>query len=174
MRGEYAWSMSARNAAAELLDRHVAAGRGERIAYHDDRTSLTYAALRDRAGRAGNALRALGLEPEQRVAMVMLDTIDFPAMFLGAMRAGIVPVPLNTLLPAADYVYLLDDSRARVLVVSEALLGKLEPAIAASPYLRHVVVAGEASGRARLDDLLAAASPQLDAAPTSADDIFPA
>ncbi|HKA86940.1 MAG TPA: benzoate-CoA ligase family protein [Haliangiales bacterium] len=163
--------MPATNAAAELLDPHVAAGRGDRIAYHDDRGSLTYAGLRERAHRAGNALRALGLEMEQRVAMAMLDTVDFPAVFLGAIRAGIVPVPLNTLLPAADYTYLLGDSRARALVVSAALLEKLAPAIAASPFLRHVVVAGDGGGRPRLDDLLAAAAPELEAAPTSADDV---
>src|SRR5947208_15249631 len=66
-------------------------------------------------------LRRLGVRREERVAMIMLDTVDFPSVFLGAIRAGIVPVPLNTLLTADQYAYVLADSRARVLFVSEAL-----------------------------------------------------
>ncbi|HSQ62872.1 MAG TPA: AMP-binding protein, partial [Polyangiaceae bacterium] len=68
------------NAAVDLLDRHVEEGRGARIAYIDDRGTTTYAELAERANRAGNALRSLGVAPEQRVLLVMLDTIDFPAV----------------------------------------------------------------------------------------------
>ncbi|MFI5302399.1 MAG: AMP-binding protein, partial [Polyangiales bacterium] len=119
------------NAAVDLLDRHVVEGRGARIAVVDDDGRHSYEALADRANRAGNALRALGLDAEQRVMLCLLDTVDFPAAFLGAIKSGAIPVPVNTLLSADDYVYLLGDSRARVLLVSDALLPKLEKAIAA-------------------------------------------
>jgi len=81
------------NAAADLVDRHLEEGRGGSVAYLDDSGTHSYAALAERVNRAGNALRALGVQAEQRVLMVMLDTIDFPAVFLGAIKIGAVPVP---------------------------------------------------------------------------------
>jgi benzoate-CoA ligase family protein len=153
------------NAAVDFVDRHVSEGRGDKVAFVDDERSLTYAALKERVARAGNALRALGLDHEQRVAMCMLDSVDFPSVFWGAIKAGAVAVPLNTLLTTQDYAFMLRDSRARVLVVSEALHDKIAPAAAASPFLRHVVTTS------RLQELLAAACPDLDAAPTCADDV---
>jgi benzoate-CoA ligase family protein len=172
------------NAAAELLHRHVDAGRGARVAYTDDRESVTYAALAERANRAGNALLASGARREERVLMLMLDTVDFPAVFLGAMKAGLVPVPVNTLLTAKDYAYMLADSRARVVVVSDALLPKLEEALAAAKEAGRdvaVIVAstpsgaqrgedGERSAHLALEPALASASTSLDAADTTPDD----
>src|ERR1700735_3692032 len=102
------------NAATHFVDRHVAEGRGAKVAFIDDDGTLTYAALHERVARAGHALRALGLGPEQRVAMCMLDTVDFPSVFWGAVKSGAVAVPLNTLLTAQDYAFMLRDSRARV------------------------------------------------------------
>jgi len=167
------------NVAVDLLDRHLAEGRGDRIAYTDDRTTVTYAQLAERANRAGNALRLLGVEAEQRVLMVCLDTVDFPALFLGAIKLGAVPVPVNTLLTASDYVFLARDSRARLLVVSDALLPKLGDAIAAAPGMRVVVASSPAGAPAgtslgacpRLDELLGDAAPELAAAATSPDDV---
>ncbi len=166
---------AAYNAAVDLLDRHVAEGRGDRVAYSDDRTTMSYAALAERANRAGNALKLLGVDAEQRVLMVMLDTVDFPAVFLGAIKLGAVPVPVNTLLTAADYLFLARDSRARVLVVSDALLPKLGEAIRALPNLRVVVsstpAGGDPGAHPRLDDLLAGAATELAPAPTGPDDV---
>ncbi|HEY8039895.1 MAG TPA: benzoate-CoA ligase family protein [Polyangiaceae bacterium] len=153
------------NAAVDFVDRHVAQGRGAKVAFRDDAGSLTYAALKERTARAGNALRALGVQAEQRVALCMLDSVDFPCVFFGAIKAGAVPVPLNTLLTTQEYAFMLKDSRARVLVVSDALWPRLEPAAAAAPLLSRVVRTGE------LDALLAQASPELDAAPTCCDDV---
>ena len=136
------------NAAVDFIDRNVAEGRGARIALHDDAGSYSYADLLERVNRAGNALLGLGLPPESRVAMAMLDTVDFPAVFWGAIKAGLVPIPLNTLLTVPDYAYMLRDSRARALVVSDLLLEKLAPAAQDQPYLKHVVVSGAAIGRA--------------------------
>jgi benzoate-CoA ligase family protein len=107
----------------------------------------------------------MGVQPEQRVALCMLDSVDFPCVFWGAIKAGAVPVPLNTLLTTPDYAYMLQDCRARVLVVSDALYEKVAPAAAASPMLRRVVKTSE------LPQLLAAASPELDAAATCPDEV---
>jgi benzoate-CoA ligase family protein len=120
------------NAAYDLLQRHVDEGRGDRIAVIDDDGRHTYRAVADRALRAAGALAALGVVPEQRVAMCMLDSVDFVATFLGAIALGAVPVPLNTLLTADDYAYLVRDMRAAALIGSDALLGKLGPAVAAA------------------------------------------
>ena len=153
------------NAAADFIDRHVPEGRGSKRAFVDDDRALTYAELAEGVARAGNALLGLGVGPEQRVAMCMLDSVDFPCVFWGAIKAGIVPVPLNTLLTTADYAFMLRDCRARVLVVSDALHDKVAPAAAACPQPLRVVKTSE------LPSLLAAASLELDAALTCPDDV---
>lgn len=161
------------NAATDLIDRHLTAGRGAKPAFIDDRATLTYAQLAERVDRTANALRALGIEPESRILLCMLDTIDFPVTFLGAIKAGIVPVPVNTLLTAADYDFMLRDSRARVLIVSDVLYDRLAPMLSKQPALRHVIVAGSAvpSGRLGFTALLDAAEPKAKAAATTGDDI---
>ncbi len=164
------------NAATDFIDRHLAEGRGGKVAFRDDRGSYTYADLAERVARAGNALKGLGVTSEQRVLMCMLDTIDFPSVFFGAVKAGMVAVPINTLLTTTDYAFMLRDSRARALVVSDALYAKVAPALSASPYLEHVIVAssplgGDHGGHHRLEALTRAASSILEAAPTTADDV---
>ena len=86
------------NAVTWLLDRNVDEGRGAKLAFTDTVSELTYGDLQKQSRRVANMLRRLGVRREERVAMIMLDTVDFPSVFLGAIRAGIVPVPLNTLL----------------------------------------------------------------------------
>ena len=111
------------NAADDLLGRNLVAGRGGKVAYIDDAGEYTYDQLAARANRCGNALLGtLGLARGDRVLMCVLDCIDFPAMFLGAIKAGVVPIAVNTLLTERDYEYMLSDSGARVAVVSQALL----------------------------------------------------
>ena len=81
------------NAAVAFVDRHLTEGRAEKVAFRDPRRALTYGELHDQASRVGPALEALGIAPEHRVVMLMLDTVDFPVLFRGANRAGIIPVP---------------------------------------------------------------------------------
>ena len=161
------------NAAVDLVERNLKAGRGGKLAFRDDRGSVSYGELAERVDRAANALRSLGLEPEQRVLLCLLDGIDFPTLFLGAIKAGIVPVPVNTLLTTADYDFMLRDSRARALVVSDALYDRFTPILASQPALKHVIVSG-AKAVADLPlvaDLLAAAPPKAEPAETTADDV---
>jgi benzoate-CoA ligase len=161
------------NAAHDLLARNLATGRGAKLAYIDDRGRYTYAELAARVDRAGNALIELGLRPEQRLVVALHDTIDFPAVFLGAIKAGIVPIAVNTLLTASDYRYILNDSRAAAIVVSAPLLPVFEEAMEGGGgiFVNNVVVSGTPHAHhRRLDELLGTAGETLEAAPTTADD----
>lgn len=153
------------NAAADLVGRNLAAGRGAKTAFIDDTGSCSYAELAERVDRAVNVLRALGIEREQRVAIAMLDCADWVAVFLGAIKAGIVPVAMNTMLTPADYEYQLRDSRARALLVSEPLLKSFDPIVKNCPDLRHIIPAPQ------LSDLLSKAEGKAEAAATTSDDV---
>jgi len=159
------------NAAEDLIGRNLAAGRSGKTAYIDDSGSYSYAELARRVNRLASALATMGLEPEHRVMLAMLDTIDWPTAFLGAIKAGVVPVAANTLLTTRDYEFMLNDSRVRVLFVSEALLPQFAPLLGKLPHLRHVVVSGaDAKGHVAFKDLLAKGRDEFAAAPTTRDD----
>ena len=160
------------NFAADVLQRNLAAGRAEKPAYIDGRHTLTYRQLADHVARFGAALRGLGIRREERVLMAMLDTVDWPIAFLGCLKAGIIAVPVNTLLTEDDYRFMLADSRAKCLVVSEALFPKFEKLIGESPDLEHVIVSGANPHGYRLfDDVIGADEPEDYTAPTVADDM---
>src|SRR6476646_4867923 len=165
------------NFAADVLQSNLEAGRAGKLAYDDGKRRLTYGELADRVARFGAALRGLGLRREERVLMAMLDTVDWPTAFLGCLKAGIVAVPVNTLLTEDDYRFMLADSRAKCLVVSETLFPKFEKLIKQSPDLEHVIVAGDnpqnldAKGYRLFEDLIASDEPEDYTAPTVADDI---
>ena len=127
------------NAAAHLLA--LNAGRPGKLAYIDDTQRLTYGELAARVQRCAAGLLALGLRREERMLMVMHDSVDFPAAFLGALYAGIVPVPVNTLLTADDYAFMLQHCGARALLVSRALWPSLQVALAGAAI--PVIVSGE-------------------------------
>ncbi|WP_315827954.1 MULTISPECIES: benzoate-CoA ligase family protein [unclassified Bradyrhizobium] len=163
--------MKSYNAVSWLLDRNVEAGRGDKLAYTDTVSELTYRGLQQQTCRVANMLRRLGVRREERVAMIMLDTVDFPAVFLGAMRAGVVPVPLNTLLTSEQYAYVLADCRARVLFVSEALYPVVKDIVGRMPDLDCVVVSGaNAFGHKLLTEELARESDQFDTVATHEDE----
>jgi len=156
------------NAALDLLDRNVEEGRGDAVAVIDDAGRYTYAELTERANRFANALEALGFQREERLLVALLDGVDFPTVFLGAIKAGVIPIPVNTLLTERDYAAMLADSGARGLVVSAALRPKFDLALEGRP-LRAVIVSG-GEGCQSLAELLAGASPQHAPAHTHADD----
>ena len=159
------------NAANDLIERNLVAGRGGKTVYVDDQGRYTYAELAARVNRAAQALTGLGLGMEDRIMLAHFDTIDFPGVFLGAIKAGIVPVCTNTLLTTADYKFMLEDSRVRALVVSEDLLPVFQPLLKDLPFLRHVIVSGkQAHGHLHLQQLMAGSTTAFTAAPTHADD----
>ncbi len=160
------------NACSDLLDRNVEAGRANKVAFIDPSRNLTYAQLQADTSRFARVLKALGVRREERIALAMLDTVDLPVAFLGAIRAGIVPVPLNTMLSTEQYRYLLEDSRARVLVVSGALLSVVEPTFAELPDLTHVMIVDGKADAPHIDfaGALASEPPEYATARTHADE----
>ncbi|MDE2006375.1 MAG: benzoate-CoA ligase family protein [Rhodospirillales bacterium] len=167
------------NAAWYFLHRHIAEGRGERRAFADPHRARTYAALAREAERFAAALAAAGVGRERRIALVMLDTVDFPAAFWGALGAGVVPVPVNTLLTPEQTAYILADSRAELAVVSAPLLERLRPELDRLPALRRVVVAAIDGGAPAIsgpkeiawDEFLAAAGGTAPVVDASADEV---
>ena len=158
------------NAAVDLVERNLAK-RAEKFAYVDDAGEYTFAQLSERVNRFGGGLLSLGLTMEDRVLIAMHDTIDWPVAFLGAIKAGIVPVAVNTLLTTRDYEYMLADSRAQALLVSEALLPQFEPLIGKLPFLKYIIVSGSnPRGHVAFRDVLAKGRAQLAPAPTTRDD----
>ncbi len=159
------------NAAAALVDANVAEGRGAKPAILCGDDVVTYGGLEEGVNRVAGALVQLGVDIEERVAILLPDTPEWAFAFFGAMKIGAVAVPLNTMLLPKDYEYLLNDSRARVVVVAASLLDRVEEIRNELRYLKHVVVArGEAGQYPRLEALMQNASPSLEPADTSKDD----
>lgn len=168
------------NAATYFIDRHIQEGRGEKIAIEAGNVRVSYRQLWESVNRFGNGLRQLGVRIEERVLLLLLDSPEFAISFFGAIKIGAVPVPVNTLLQPADYQYILNNSRARVAVVSESLYPQMQ-GWEKLRYLQHVIVVGAATP-ALLDlalpkkdtrgfaDLIEQNSPQLEAELTSKDD----
>jgi len=160
------------NAATYFVDRNVDEGRGDSIAIECGDERVTYAEVAERVNRMAGALRrALGVQAEQRIALILQDTPAFAYSFFGAIKAGIVPVPLNTLWRAQDYTYALNDSAARVLVISEALLREFQAIDRQQlPHLAHVVVVGSPPpGSLSFDALLSDGTPNFPAEATHKD-----
>ncbi|MFN0314830.1 MAG: benzoate-CoA ligase family protein [Burkholderiales bacterium] len=157
------------NAAHDLIERNLLAGRAGKTVYIDDAGRYSYGELAERVNRCANALLGQGLRAEDRVLLCLLDTIDFPTVFLGCIKAGIVPVAANTLLTPSDYSFMLNDSRAKGLIVSAVLLPQFQTHLDSLP---NIIVPGESStGHAKLQDLMARASTSFAPAPTQADDM---
>jgi benzoate-CoA ligase len=159
------------NAAHDLIERNLRAGRGAKIAYIDDHGSYTYDDLAARVNRFANVLDRLKIRREERVLVCLLDSIDFPSVFLGAIKAGVVPIAANTLLTPADYQYMLRDSRAEALVVSKQLWPQFKEIVKDSPTLHHIIISGGGEeGALDLATLMAAASDKFQVAETTSDD----
>ena len=139
--------MENENAAIWFVDRHLEEGRGGKVAFREadgKKRTLTYGQLAEETARFAGALARHGVRREERVAMVVRDQLEFPVVFWGAIKAGAIPVPLNTLLAAPVYEAILNDSRASILAVSEALWDTVRPAVEANRFLRTVLVIGDA------------------------------
>src|SRR5688572_29007452 len=160
------------NAAHDLLQRNAA--RSDKVAFIDATTGaqLTYGALAAQAHQFASALRQSGFTPETRVMLAMLDTLEWPVVFLGCILAGVVPIAANTLLTTRDFEFMLRDSRARALFVSQPLLPQFESLIGHIDTLKTVVVAGSQDGgqHSTVAQMVQAGSPEPKLADTRADD----
>jgi benzoate-CoA ligase family protein len=158
--------------AAYLVDRHVEEGHAGRPAIRCQGKAWTYGDLLEQVNRASNALAELGLEMEQRCLLLLPDCPEFHFAFLGAMRMGAVPVPVNRLAPAKDFLYYLNDSRAKVAIVHPEVWDRLQEIRGELKYLKHFVMIGPdvAPGCVSFEEATRAASPRRDPASTSPDD----
>src|SRR5262252_4827621 len=159
------------NAAADLIERNLVAGRGGKTAFIDDRGQYSYAELAERVSRFANAVRRLGIHPEERILLCLYDTIDFPTAFLGAIKAGVVPVAVNTQLSAGEFAFMLADSRARAVIVSAPVLPVMKAALSElSGPKPAVILSGADREEHALAALLAAAPATSLTAPTHPDE----
>ncbi|MEO8084880.1 MAG: AMP-binding protein, partial [Ardenticatenales bacterium] len=131
--------------AVDILERNLAV-RANKVALVSDTRSLTFGAAAAEVNQVANGLRALDVRFGETVALLCLDTPEFVTAFFGTMKIGAVAASFNTLLRPADYAFLLDDCRARVLFVDARLLGAVEALRADAPWLRHVIVVGGEDG----------------------------
>jgi benzoate-CoA ligase family protein len=157
------------NVTEPFIDRHVEEGNGSRIAIRSVVEDVSYAALAERVSRCGNALRGLGLSPGMRLLMVVKDCPEFFYVFWGAIKAGLVPIPLNTFLRAEDYKFLIEDSLCAALVYSAEFAGEVETGLAHAAHRpRQAVRVETGDGRSMLS-MMAEAPRTLTACPASAD-----
>jgi len=161
------------NAASYFVDRHLTEGRGDRVAIECGDRHVTYRELAEQVNRAGWVLRHdLGVRQEERVLLVTLDVPEMVYAFFGAIKIGAVPVPLNTLWTTPDYQFVIQDSGARVMIVSGALYARVIDAVRACRSLRHLVVVGGVGGDVaaeKFEVLAQGASAALEPEPTHRD-----
>jgi benzoate-CoA ligase len=156
------------NAAQDLLA-HSLAKRPDKVALIDASGGLSYAALADRVNRLAGAWGRLGIAPGDRVLLCLLDTRDFPTVFLGAIKAGVVPVPLNTLQTADDYAWIVENSGAKAVFVTGELSEKWTSMADDYPAVRFI--SSEGGPWHGLEAILADSQPLIEPAPTRRDDI---
>jgi benzoate-CoA ligase family protein len=156
------------NVVVPFIDRHLAEGRGDKVAIRGDFGEVTYAHLADSVNRCGNVFRDLGLTSGARVLMMIKDAPEFFYVFWGAIKAGYVPVPLNTLLRAKDYRFMIDDSGCEAVICSPEYAGEVDPALgAASHQPAHIL---STQGAAGLLAAMEGAGAALEASPATAND----
>lgn len=160
------------NAVSDLLDCHLDQGRGDKIAFVDQTRSISYRQLYNASCQVANLLINSGITPETRVAVLLHDTVDWPAVFLGAIRAGVIPVAINTLLGSEPYEYILNDSRAKALFVSAPLLDTIRPVLPKVKNLDHIYVAGGQSAEFdSLDQVLSSQPEEFTTFDSCADEV---
>ena len=154
------------NISVYMIDRHLDEGRADRLAYVTDHETVTYGQLAERVNRCGNALLDAGIPPRERMLMIVKDCPEFVYLYYGAIKAGIVPVPINTLLRAGDYQYMIEDSGCAGLVYSPEFAGEVEAALAAASRTPDFVAKTEGEGG--IKERIAAASDSLEPHPSDA------
>ena len=154
-----------------FLDRNIREGRGDKIAIYTERRNYSYNEIQEMANKTGNALRNLGLGIDDRLMMLMFDDPQFYAVFWGATKIGVVPIPVNTMLTSDDYEYLLNDSRAKALAISEELVPVISNIKGDLPYLRDMIVFTENGAQVPFKHKVNNASSTLKTEYTTKDDV---
>lgn len=154
------------NVSVYMIDRHIDEGRGDRLAYITERETVSYGQLAERVNRCGNALRDAGIPTGERMLMIVKDCPEFVYLYFGAIKAGIIPVPINTLLRAKDYQYMIEDSECAALIYSPDFEAEVGPALAAASRKPSFVALTEGAGG--IKDRIEAAATALDPHPSDA------
>lgn len=159
------------NMADYFLDHNIREGRENKIAVYYRDSTYTYGQVLEMSNRAGNALRELGVEMENRVLIALPDSIEFIAAWFGVLKIGAVVTMVNTILPASDYEYYLNYTRAKVAIVHESVLEKFEEVRQSCPHLKTLVVVGKNSGKyPSFEQILSRSSSTLTNADTHRED----
>jgi benzoate-CoA ligase len=160
------------NAAAFVVDENVSRLKNDKVAIYYQDHKISYKDLQREINKAGNGLKRLGIEIENRIAILLHDCPEWVACFFGCIKIGAVPVALNTMMVPQDYEYFLNDSRAKAIVVSDNLVQKIESIKGKLNYLKHMIVVGEAGkNHSTYQNLVNGASSELQAADTCKDDV---
>src|ERR1041385_757979 len=130
------------NMTTYFLDSRIEEGLGDKVAVYYGEKSYTYADVQSMANRVGNALTHLGIEMEDRVLIVLPDSVEFVAAWFGIAKIGAVITMVNTILPSSDYEYYLEYTRAKVAIVHADVMERFTPAASNSPFLRHTIIVG--------------------------------
>lgn len=158
------------NAASVFIDENIQEGRGDNVAIYFGEETLTYHDVFNRVNKTGNALKNLGVNMEERVMLILLDSPEFIASFFGAMKIGAVPIPINTMLNASNFQYFLNDSGAKTLIVHDVLVKEIEQIKDNIPHIKNIIVVGDVDGYQAFDDFIKNESGDMEAAKTSKDD----
>lgn len=160
------------NATVELIDRNIEKGYSDKTAIYYRDQKISYGRLLQEINKVGNGLKSLGVEMENRVLLMLPDCPQFFYIFLGAIKIGAVAVPMNTLSRTSDYLYVLNDSRAKAVVITEEFLHLIEPILDQAKYLKHIIVVGQPKeGQISYDNFMTGRSAELNPAETCADDV---
>lgn len=160
------------NAATTFVDDNIVQGRGGKVAIYYQDQKITYQEVFENVNRTGNALKDLGIEIEHRVLVILPDSPEFAYSFFGAIKIGAVAVPTNPWMFAKDYEYLINDSRARAIIVHESVLPEIEKIWDRTPFLKRIIVVGAPRGKAlSYETLVGKASDKLEAEKTTKDDV---
>ena len=175
---EIGFNIPARYNASEILFRNLEAGRTDKVAVYAVEGNTSYGELCVKAAKAGNALKSLGLAPGNRVLLFLNDTTAYPAVFFGAIRAGFVPMLINTFSPKDLIRFYLQDSTAPVAVIDAEYAAMFNEGTIAGTSLRALIVVNGTpfSGPPSLkvlngDQWLLEFPSELEAAPTDRDDM---
>ncbi len=159
------------NAATYFIDRHLEEGRGSKVAFIDSKGETSYGELSAQVNKAANLFSSLGMRREDRVAQIMLDTTSFPVVFWGGIKAGVIPVALNTLLTTEQYAYILADCRAKILFISSLLVPMVAPILNDLEFLQRVIVVDGEENENSFEVLMAEQSSEFIAAKTCSDEV---
>ncbi len=159
------------NAAEVMVDRNIQEGRGEKVAFRTRERDWAYGEVLSGVNKTGNALKSLGMGPEERVVLLLLDGVEFAMCFFGAIKMGAIPIPTNTLLRPHELFQILEDSRARAVIANSTLMPGIEEIKDNLPHLEHLITVGEAQGEEfSFWELIEGESQELSAFPSHRDE----